>query len=994
MDDRAQAPRRGLLAILTCLQVYVIVGGLLSFIGWAANVPRLTDWYANGISIQPNTTIAVMSSGIGLALLTWGRRRLAAGVGAFVALIGATVLLQHFSGVNLGIDSPLTFGRAWGRTGVLSAGRMGPTGATSWTLIGIGLVLASFPRGSAYRRWAATIGVITASISALGLIGYLYGSSTLYSLPRSTVIALQTASFIFAVSLGLVLSLPERGLMRVLSDTGAGGVLARRIIPFIVLVPIFIGAVRLHGERMGLYDTAFGSALRTVVEIVLFMVLLWWTGAAINRHAKQRERADRASRASQQRVLGILESITDAFVSFDREWRFTYVNAEAEHLLRKNRSELLGRVVWDVYPEAKGRAAYKELHRVAAERVSTTFEVFNPATERWFFNKAYPTSDGAVVVYFDDVTERKKAEEELNRSRAQIDAELNDTRLLQDISTELIVQEDSAEFYASILDAAVRITRSDFASMQILVPERGASGELQLLAHRGFTPEAATFWEWVSADSQCVCGTALRIGERVIVPDVDASDILSREYQEGYRKAGILAMQSTPLVSRTGTTLGMISTHWREPHEPLERELQLIDILARLAADLIERKRSKETIAALNTQLSVDLAAMTRARSDAERAARLKDEFLATLSHELRTPLNAVIGWSQILKRDLTDPDKVRAVEVIERNGRLQAQLITDLLDISRVISGKMRLDIRPVALQSVIDAAVDSIMPAADAKGVRIEQTLEKVPAMPGDSARLQQVVWNLLSNGVKFTSRGGLVRVTLARAGALVEIRVSDTGEGIPADFVPHIFQRFRQADASVSRAHGGLGLGLALVKELVEFHGGTVRAASEGVGKGSTFVIQLPLATIGSGEEENPLPVPEAGEEAADAYASVPLTGVRVLLVDDDADALAMMRRVLEDSKAIVRTASSAVAALEVLRRESFDVIVSDIAMPNGDGYELISEVRTRGIETPALAVTALARAEDRRKAMSSGYQAHVAKPVETEELLGTVASLIAR
>ncbi len=633
-DGEMRSPHRALLAILTGLQIYVIVGGLVSFIGWAADVPRLTDWHKNGISIQPNTTIAVMSAGVGLALLTRGYYRLAAACGVFVALIGSSALFQHFSAIDLGIDTPLMFGRTWGRVGVLSPGRMGPAGATSWTLIGIALVLASFPKGSKVRRSAATIAVITASISGLGLIGYLYGSSTLYSLPRSTVIALQTASFILAISLGLIVSVPERGLMRVLSDSGAGGVLARRILPVIILVPILIGVVHLMGERAGQYDTAFGSALRTVVEILLFMMFLRWTGGAINRHAKQRERADRASRASRQRVVDTLESITDAFVTFDREWRFTYVNAEAERLLNRSRRDLLGHVVWEIFPESVGGVAFRELHRVAAERVSVTFEEFNASTQRWFSHKAYASPDGAIAVYFEDVTERKKAEEELGWSRSQLEMELSDTKLLQGISTELIVQEDSQRFYEGIVDAAVRIMRSDFGSMQILDPDRGDGGELHLQAYRGFTPEVAAFWEWVPAHSASSCAVALRSGKRVIIPDVDRCAFMAgTRDQAAYLQVGISASQSTPLVSRSGTMMGMISTHWRTPHEPLERELQLMDILARQAADLIERKRAEETIAELNAQLSADLSAMTRMHGISSRLVQATD--VSTLLQEI-----------------------------------------------------------------------------------------------------------------------------------------------------------------------------------------------------------------------------------------------------------------------------------------------------------------------------------------------------------------------
>jgi PAS domain S-box-containing protein len=981
MNGEVRSPHRALLAILWGLQIYVILGGLVSFIGWAADVPRLTDWHKNGISIQPNTTIAVMSAGVGLTLLTLGHCRPAAAFGVFVALIGGSALFQHFSGIDLGVDTLLMFDRTWGRVGVLSPGRMGPSGATSWTLVGIALFLASFPKGSRVRRSAATLAVISASISGLALIGYLYKSSNLYSLPRSTVIALQTASFIQVISVGLILSVPERGLMRVLSDPSAGGVLARRILPAIILVPILIGFVPLRGERAALYDTASGSALRTVIEILLFMMFLWWTGTAINRHAKRHEIADRASRANRQRVVDTLESITDAFVTFDREWRFTYVNAEAERLLRKNRRDLLGHVVWKLFPDEVGGVAYKELHRVAAERVSATFEAFSERLQLWFLNKAYPSPDGAIAVYFEDVTERKRAEDTIAELNAQLSADLSAMTRMHGINSRLVQAADVSTLLQEIVDAAVAITDADMGNIQLL--EEGA---LRIAAQHGFEPPFLNSFDVVH-EGLAACGVALLHGKRIVVEDITESPIfVGTPALDVLLAANVRAVQSTPLVSHSGLVLGMFSTHYRVPHQPSERELRMLDLLARQAADLIEHRQAEK----LREEL---LERERAARSDAERAARLKDEFLATLSHELRTPLNAVIGWTQILKKDVLDPEKVRsAAEVIERNGRLQAKLITDLLDISRVISGKMRLDIQPVSLAGVTDAAIDSIVPAAYAKGVRIERAIEPLSEpINGDPARLQQVVWNLLSNAVKFTPRGGAVQVMLARCDSHVEIRVSDTGEGIAPEFVPYIFERFRQADASASRSHGGLGLGLALVKQFVELHGGKVRAASEGLGKGSTFVIELPLGSHGEGDREgHPLQrTLEALEPTR--QGGVPLKGIRVLVVDDEPDALAMVRRVLEESEAAVSTALSSDAALGLLERESFDVIVSDIGMPNGDGYKLIADARARGIHTPAVALTAFARVEDRMKAMSSGYQAHLPKPVETNELLGTVASL---
>jgi PAS domain S-box-containing protein len=394
------------------------------------------------------------------------------------------------------------------------------------------------------------------------------------------------------------------------------------------------------------------------------------------------------------------------------------------------------------------------------------------------------------------------------------------------------------------------------------------------------------------------------------------------------------------------------------------------------------------------------------ARAEAERSSRLKDEFLATLSHELRTPLNAILGWAQILdKRSGPEmgEDVKRGLAVITRNARVQSQLIEDLLDMSRVISGKLRLDVQRVDPANPLLAAIEAVRPAAEAKDIRIEQVIDQhVGAVRGDPARLQQVVWNLLTNAIKFTPKGGKVQLTLARVNSHVEIIVADTGEGIAPEFLPHVFDRFRQADGSTTRRHGGLGLGLAIVQSLVEAHGGRVRVSSPGLGHGATFVVDLPLMVLREMPVNTPREHPQKSpldQRAADAseHEQV-LDGVRVLIVDDEPDARELIRRVLIDCKAQVLTAANAGEAVEVLSRERPNVLVSDIGMPGQDGYELIRRIRSMSVEeggnTPAAALTAFARSEDRRRALLAGYQTHIAKPVEPAELVTVVASLAGR
>ncbi len=400
----------------------------------------------------------------------------------------------------------------------------------------------------------------------------------------------------------------------------------------------------------------------------------------------------------------------------------------------------------------------------------------------------------------------------------------------------------------------------------------------------------------------------------------------------------------------------------------------------------------QQTIAKEKEQL---LGAERAARAEAERVNRMKDEFLSTLSHELRTPLNAILGWSQLIQRSKGDAETLEeGLGVIERNARVQTQLIEDLLDMSRIISGKVRLDVQRIDPTRVLEAAIESVRPSADAKEIRIVQVLDPLAGpVAGDPSRLQQVVWNLLNNAIKFTPKAGKVTVLLERVNSHIEITVNDTGQGIKAEFLPYVFDRFRQGDATTTRKHGGLGLGLAIVKHLVELHGGKVRVKSPGEGQGATFSVEIPIVAARQEEVREHPTAP--GFEATGACEQIALDKLRVLVVDDEVDARELLRRLLVECKAEVLLADSAKAAIEVVKSRRPDVLISDIGMPERDGYELIKEIRKlpaeRGGKTPAIALTAFARSEDRMRALMAGYQAHIAKPVEPQEFIVTVASV---
>jgi len=469
------------------------------------------------------------------------------------------------------------------------------------------------------------------------------------------------------------------------------------------------------------------------------------------------------------------------------------------------------------------------------------------------------------------------------------------------------------------------------------------------------------------------------------------------------RKQDLKSCMIVPLVARN-RTLGTVMLITAESDRYYDQtDLALAEDLAHRIALAVDNaglyREAQGAVTAREEALLVRDEILRReqaAREEAEAANRAKDEFLATVSHELRTPLNAILGWAHMLRANKLDPTtRSRALETIERNAKSQAQLVEDILDVSRIVTGKLRLDVGPVELAGVVESAIDAVRPAASAKEIRIELILDpRAGPVSGDPNRLQQVVWNLAANAVKFTSKGGVVQVRLERVGSHVEIVVSDTGQGISPEFLPFVFERFRQADATSTRRHGGLGLGLAIARHLTEMHGGTIQAESSGVGMGATFIVRLPLiaARIDRPDQERV----HSAASGPLAIEPLRLEGVSVLVVDDERDTREMLKIMIGQLGAQVRACASSKDALNLLGEWRPDVIVSDIEMPDEDGYELIRKVRRsetdRGVSrVPAVALTAYGRVEDRLRALAAGYQTHIAKPAEPAELAMVISSL---
>jgi PAS domain S-box-containing protein len=707
----------------------------------------------------------------------------------------------------------------------------------------------------------------------------------------------------------------------------------------------------------------------------------------IARDVTERKRAEAELQRSRDQIEIILQGVAESITAQDAQGDLIYANdAAARSLGFSSAKELLEHPVQELiqryelldeegnsfpYDRLPGRVALREGRSASAticNRSKATGE------ERWSFVQSTPVFDeqGQVrfaINIFQDITERRRADE------AQ--------RFLAEAGAVIASSLDYEATLASVARMAVP-TLADWCTVDVY----DENHTLRRLAVAHVDPRKV---EWAhelqqryppDMDSPHGVPNVLRTGKSEIYPDIPdemlADAAIDEEHLRIMREIGFTSALVVPLVTQ-GRTLGAITFITAESGRHYRQEdLVLAETLAHRAA------------------IAIDNARLYRS---AQEANRMKDEFLATLSHELRTPLTAILGWSSMLRAGQLEGEATRgALEAIERNAKSQRQIIEDLLDVSRIITGKLRLDVQSVVPATLIDTAIEAVRPAAEAKGVRIQKTLDTgCGNLTADPSRLQQVFWNLLSNAVKFTPKGGTVEIKLACASANVEISVSDTGQGISQEFLPYVFDRFRQADSTTTRKHGGLGLGLAIVRHLVELHGGTVRAESAGTGHGATFTVSLPLTHEETRDVEEPHQL-LVRDIQAPLECPERLDDLRILVVDDEADTRAMLRFALTKCGAQVTTAGSVAEAFSLFTQSGADVLISDIGMPEEDGYELIRKVRELpeelGGDVPAVALTAYARAEDRLKVLRSGYQMHVAKPVELAELIAVVASLAGR
>jgi PAS domain S-box-containing protein len=819
-------------------------------------------------------------------------------------------------------------------------------------------------------------------------------------------------------------------------------------LPFLTFFPAIIAAALYGGLGPGLLAVVLstvaaalwfeprGTLLLTragdgaaLVLFVLVSLLIVWLCERTQRAQRLRE----ADALTSARLAAIVESSDDAIISKSLDGIVQTWNAAAERIYGYTAAEAIGRPITMLLPPDRPDEETNILARIARGERLEHYETVRVTKDGRLIDVALTVSpvrdaNGNLVgasKISRDVTEQKQAQRQLKAANEAAETEgvqrraaearaLEESRLsetLRSIGTTLGSKLDLQELLQSVTDAATQATRAKFgAFFYNVVSDQGESYVLYVIS--GVPREE--FSKFPMPRSTDLFGPTFRGEGTIRLGDVTKDPRYGKNAPHNGKPPGHLPVCSYLAVSvksRSGEVIGGLFFGHPDPDVFTERDERIVEGIAAQAAVAIdnarlyeaERKARGEAEAA-NRQKDQLLESERAARAEAERASRMKDEFLATLSHELRTPLNAILGWAHVLRSAGThDPQDIQhGLETIERNARAQTRIIEDLLEMSRIISGKVRLDVQHVDLGSVIHSAVETVRHAAETKGIRLQVVIDPLSsAVSGDPSRLQQVFWNLLSNSVKFSPRGARVQVLLERDNSHVEVSVIDSGEGIRADFLPHVFERFHQADASATRTHGGLGLGLSIVKQLVELHGGTVRAASPGEGLGATFTVSLPLAPLHAeplaGVDQRD-PQERDRPAASDDAHCIKLSGLKVLLVDDEPDARDLVKRVLEDCEAVVTTASSAAEAIEAVQRERPDIVLSDIGMPGEDGLTLIRKVRAlgpaNGGNVPAVALTAYARTEDRTRALLAGFQSHVAKPAEPDELIATIASLAGR
>ncbi|HKY43088.1 MAG TPA: ATP-binding protein [Pyrinomonadaceae bacterium] len=696
----------------------------------------------------------------------------------------------------------------------------------------------------------------------------------------------------------------------------------------------------------------------------------------------------------------MIDEMNEGAVSVSPDAFILYSNRNFAGILGLTESNMSGFPFCDYIVPAQREQFTEDLEKARVQSVRREYKLTGGQGREvpvlMSFAKLQPQTNSINIVVT-DLTAQKSLEERLRQAKNGLEEQVAErTKELRDSEARLfgILEHSAADLKAmrrlneigtrcakdgddingclkEILNVAIEISGADKGNIQLVDAE--SNGNLTIAAHSGFEEAFLEFFANVTIDANSACRIAVQSHQRVVVEDIDQSELFAGHASlDTMRDAGVRAVQSLPLLSSSGKLLGIISTHFSEPHRPTEQELRLMDLLARQTADYLERKRVEEE----REQL---LAREHELRETAEEANRLKDEFLAIMSHELRNPLNVILGYAELLLRSEEIRGSAglsRMADAVKRNAVAQSKLIRDLLDLSRLRSGKLELNRETVSPVASIENAIETVRSDAASKEITIDVIApDDLLFVQADPVRLEQIIWNLLNNSVKFTPKGGRITVRLEEDTHHIVLTVADNGQGIDASFLPHIFEIFRQADAGTNRAQTGMGIGLAVVQQLVELHGGSVSAHSAGSNQGAMFTIRLPRSVERKATSTR---IAELGLST--------LKGLRVLVVDDSEDTTEMVQHLLQMGGASVNIASSGSEALQLAQEKHYDVVLSDISMPGMDGFEFLGNLRKLpGKEdVPAVALTGFGRPEDVQRAMKEGFLAHLTKPFDIETL----------
>ena len=969
--DRTETARRVLSRIASWANVLVACIVVAAFVGWIGDYEALRTLGADFPSLQLPAAILLL---ISAAALTAARRenraaRRGARIGAGVVAVGAVLVLgAHAAGINAATD----FGLSALRGGASESPAPVPVAAgVTFLLVVAGIALAPLrmPRAEVVHR---AVAVAVVGIAFLALVGLSFRVLLFYGVAPLFGMSLPSAIAFLLLGVSLLAGRPDAWLLEVLTSERPGAVISRWLLPAAIVVPLGAHWLQLAGRGAGVVDEALGQGMLTVVTIAGLGALTLWVAREIDRMSARSERAEHEAQTQRESLQVVLASIGDGVIATDNSGRVRFLNAAAQRLTGRAESAATGRPLnelLDLIDDRSGCALGLPLDR-ALQGGETAVAGGEPALRvpgtplrRPVEMSASAIVDprGAVsgaVLVVRDALGRREAERAMREAYAELDRRV-------------IERTAALERATSALRERSRLLETITSSTSDLIFAKDIEGRILMVN--------AAYLRAIGREERDVIGrTSL---------DLSADPEAARVKVEHDR---------TVIASGRSITVEEVFAGAAGPHtylttkSPLRDEQGRIVGLVAFATDITDRKRAER-------ELEILVDTEQRLREEAERANRGKDEFLAIVSHELRSPLNALRGWAHLLAstRPLEPGLVERATQAIRRNVEHQARLIDDILDTSRSMSGRLTLEQNPVNLVEVVHAAIEIARPAASAKRIALRVAFDHpVITLQGDTGRLQQVLTNLLSNAIKFTPSQGAVGISVRLAGDRVRLAVRDNGAGIAPEFLPHVFERFTQADTSTTRRAGGLGIGLALVRHLVELHGGEVRAESEGVGRGATFTVDLPVPP--AGVYAGPV-LAITGERALGPAA---LTGLRIFLVDDDVDAREIIGLALRQGGAEVEAFGSGGALLgrldELVPETPPHVLLIDLAMPDEDGFAVLGRVRAMEAErragsVPAIAVTAFTQI-DRQRLNAAGFQDRVGKPVDADRLVAAIRALV--